>query len=310
MNTHVTTASWSTEKQRWSLEATVNPLGIETKTIRLESQFLFLTTGYYSYDKPYTPHITGLASFKGPVVHPQLWKPKHTTACVKKHVVVIGSGATAATLVPNLIAEGASHVTMLQRTPTYMVSRPSDDYPVSASIRRGLLAISPKLAHAVFRTKHTLDQRLGYVFSKRFPRRIKAMLMQEIKKQVPVDFDVDTHFNPPYNPWDQRICLVPDGDMFKHISSGAVSIVTDQITEVQSSGVMLASGKQIQCDVLVTATGLNIQDTWPMSDMVVTVDGRPYDASTSLVYKGFMISDMPNLFFTMVICCSLPLIIY
>jgi cation diffusion facilitator CzcD-associated flavoprotein CzcO len=247
--------------------------------------FLFTCTGYYRYDEGYTPDFPGLDRFGGQVVHPQHWSDDVDYA--GKRVVVIGSGATAVTLVPAL-AEQADHVTMLQRSPSYVLSLPGRD-PIADVLRRFLPA---KVAYPIVRWKNVTLATLLFQLSRRAPKVVKALIRKGVEKQLPPDFDVDTHFTPRYGPWDQRLCLVPDGDLFRALSSGRASIATDTIETFTETGIRLASGAELEADLVVTATGLNML---ALGGMQLAVDGREVVLPETLGYKGMMISDVPNL---------------
>ena len=233
--------------------------------MRFSCGFLFVCSGYYRYDQGYTPQFEGIERFAGQVVHPQHWPEDLDYA--GKRVVVIGSGATAVTLVPAM-TDKAAHVTMLQRSPTYIISVPSRD-PISNGLRK---LLGTRLSYPVARWKNVVLQTAIYQLSRRRPELMKSVLRSGLKRQLPGGYDLDTHFQPRYQPWDQRLCLVPDGDLFKAISRGDVSVVTDQIRTFTDSGITLASGQQLDADVIVTATGLNLHLFGGMS---LSVDGEP-----------------------------------
>jgi monooxygenase len=275
-------ASWSTQDARWTVEAERGP---ECEPARFTCNFLFMCSGYYNYAEGYTPQFPGIERFAGRVVHPQKWTPDIDYR--DKRVVVIGSGATAVTIVPEM-SKTAAHVTMLQRSPTYVISRPAEDF-----IANGLRRVLPlKLAYLLTRWKNVLLGMLFFQLSRRRPERIKKMILDAVRKELGTEFDVGTHFTPRYNPWDQRLCLVPNGDLFAAIKGGRVDVVTDQIETFTDFGLTLRSGKQLPADVVVTATGLNLQ---LLGGMQVSVDGREPDLAKTLNYKGMMFSDVPNL---------------
>eukprot|EP00038_Savillea_parva_P021641 m.35708 g.35708 ORF g.35708 m.35708 type:complete len:521 (+) comp5315_c0_seq1:107-1669(+) len=289
LGVNVLSASWDTSTQTWTL---VTSAGTVT------CDFIHMATGYYSYEHPYKPDIPGLDTFQGPVIHPQEWKQSDTDACVGKRVAVIGSGATAATLVPAL-ADVATRVTMVQRSPTYFVARPAEGGPLLRRVHTVCSwLLSPHLAHVATLWALVWEQRLGYWFSRQFPQTTRKAIMNDIRQHVPPDFDVDTHFNPSYDPWDQRICLVPDGDFFKALREGKAEVVTDTIATVTPNAIQLDSGTTVDADVIVTATGLTLQRNFPMSTMNVSVDGTPYVAPNAMIYKSCMLSGVPNLTFT------------
>ena len=277
----VKNASWSSEDATWTVEAERGP---EKEKVRYTCNFLFMCSGYYDYEKGYTPDFPGRDRFKGDILHPQKWPEGYDYS--GKRVIVIGSGATAVTLVPEMAAD-AAHVTMLQRTPTYVVSRPAED-GIANWLRRNLPA---KLAYGITRWKNVLLGMLFFNMSRRKPERVKRMILRGVREQLGPDFDVKTHFTPPYNPWDQRLCLVPNGDLFDSIKEGRASVVTDHIDTFTEKGILLKSGKELEADVIVTATGLNLK---VLGGIDLTVDGRHVDFSQTMSYKGMMYSDVPN----------------
>ena len=281
----VVRAEWSTPASRWTVEVERGP---ERTIERLTCSFLFMCSGYYRYDEGYTPAFEGTERFAGRIVHPQFWSDDVDYA--GKRVVVIGSGATAVTLVPSM-AQSAAHVTMLQRSPSYVVSLPARD-PVADFVRP---ALPTKLAYSVIRWKNVLMTMLVFQLSRRRPRWVKALIRKGVERQLPAGYDVDTHFTPRYNPWDQRMCLVPDGDLFKALSDGSASIVTDRIETFTETGLRLASGAELEADLVITATGLNMQ---VLGGMRIAVDGRDVTISERLSYKGLMLSGVPNLAFS------------
>lgn len=283
---HVTEAEWSSEEARWTVRARREDDGRE---VEFTCSFLFVCSGYYDYRSGYTPEFPGVEQFGGRLVHPQLW-PEDLDYSGKR-VVVIGSGATAVTLVPAM-AEQASHVTMLQRSPTYMASRPAVD-PLAVKLRERLPAA---VADTVVRWKSIATAFCNYQRARRFPRKTKALLRRGVVAQLPEGYDVDTHFAPRYNPWDQRLCLVPDGDIFGAISEGRASVVTDHIKTFTDRGVELRSGAVLEADVVVTATGLNML---PAGGIGLTVDGDPVDLPETVAYKGMMLSGVPNFAFAL-----------
>ncbi len=270
-------AEWSTPHARWTVEAIRDDT---QETVRLTCGFLFMCSGYYRYDDGYTPDFPGLERFSGPIVHPQHWTGDIDYA--GKRVVVIGSGATAITLAPAL-ARRAAHVTLLQRSPTYIVSLPAQD-PLAAALRGGLPA---KVAYSIVRWKSILLTMLSFQLSRRRPSAMKALIRKQIERRLPSGYDVQTHFTPRYDPWDQRLCVVPDGDLFDAIAQGRVSMATDRIKTFTEHGLELTSGAQLDADLIVTATGLNLL---PLGGMQVAVDGRDVELSETMSYKGMMIS--------------------
>jgi monooxygenase len=275
----VTGAEWSTQDSRWTVHAT-GPGGEVTFTC----DFLFVCAGYYRYDQGYQPDLPGIGNFAGPVVHPQHWPEDLDYA--GKRVVVIGSGATAVTLVPAM-AEQAEHVTMLQRSPSYVLSVPGRD-PL-AELLRGRVA--DRYAAPIVRWKNVLVSQLLFQLSRRAPKMVKSLLRKGALSMLPPGYDVDTHFAPRYDPWDQRLCLVPDGDLFKTLAAGRASIVTDEIADFTPDAVVTKSGEQLPADLVITATGLNLL---PVGGMSLTVDGEPVELGKTLAYKGMMLSGVPN----------------
>ncbi|ANC87581.1 cyclohexanone monooxygenase [Sphingomonas sp. NIC1] len=281
---HVTAASWSTADARWTVEAT----GPDGKPQTFTCNFLCMCSGYYKYANGYTPHFEGADSFGGRIVHPQLWPDD--LEYDGKRVVVIGSGATAVTLVPEM-AKRAGHVTMLQRSPTYVVSRPAEDR-FANWLRDRLPA---KLAYGTTRWKNVLTGMVFYRIAKKRPQKFKERLIGMVREHLGPDYDVDTHFTPRYNPWDQRLCLVPDADLFDAIKRGDASVETGTIDRFTPTGIRLSSGKELPADIIVTATGLELQ---LLSGVRFSQDGMPIDLSKALQYKGMMFSDVPNLAYT------------
>src|ERR1700716_4287802 len=278
-------ASWSSPDARWTVEAERGAGDGGTEIVRFTCNFLFMCSGYYRYEEGYTPEFAGRENFAGRIVHPQKWTDDIDYA--GKRVVVIGSGATAVTLVPAM-AEKAEHVTMLQRSPTYMVARPSQDALANRLRRR----LPLKLAYAATRWKNVLLGMYFYQMCKRKPDKVKSLLLGGVRQMLGPDYDIDTHFTPPYNPWDQRLCLVPDADFFRAIRRGKVSIVTDHIETFTETGLKLKSGVELAADLIVTATGLVLV---PLGKAKLSVDGRAVDPAKTFIYKGMMYSDVPNL---------------
>jgi monooxygenase len=281
----VVAARWSSEEARWTVEA---ERGGDGERVRLTCDFLWTCSGYYRYDEGFRPKFEGEERFAGPVIHPQHWPEDLDYA--GKRVVVIGSGATAITLVPAM-AERAAHVTMLQRSPTYIASLPARDR-LAAWLRRRL---PERLAYAIVRWKNVLVQTAFYQLSRRRPELVKRMIRRGVQRSLPPGYDVDRHFRPRYDPWDQRMCLVPDGDLFRAISDGSASVVTDTISSFGERGIELASGEELEADVIVTATGLNLLF---LGGMTLPVDGEPVDVPSTMTYKGMMLSGVPNMAFT------------
>jgi monooxygenase len=279
----VVRASWSTEDARWTVEAVHNG-----QPVTLTATVLYLCTGYYHYDNGYAPTFPGADRFAGQVVHPQHW-PSDLDYRDKK-VVVIGSGATAVTLVPAM-ADEAAHVTMLQRSPSYIMALPAED-AIANRLRR---VLGPKRAYFLIRWKNVVMSTLFYQLSRRRPHIAKSMIRKAMVKLLPEGYEVDKHFKPSYQPWDQRLCLIPDGDLFRSIRHGKASVVTDQIEEFTESGIKLASGKDLAADVVVTATGLRLL---AFGGMTLSVDGRAVELPKTMAYKGMMLSGVPNFMFT------------
>jgi monooxygenase len=276
----VRTAEWSTADGCWTVEVE-SP---DSELVQFSATWLFCAGGYYRYDSGYVPELPGVEWFGGPIVHPQFWPDELDYA--GKRVVVIGSGATAMTIVPAM-AERAAHVTLLQRTPTYVLAVPAVD-PIADRLRRWL---GPARAHRVARRKNVRLQRLVYKASRSRPRLVRKLIRSGAVRALPAGYDVDTHFNPPYNPWDQRMCVVPDGDLFRAIGKGHASIVTDRIETFTENGIKLHSGSELEADIVVTATGLNLL---ALGGVSYSVDGRPVRLSDTITYKGMMLTGMPN----------------
>jgi len=274
--------SWSSEDAAWTVEAERGP---EKAPVRFTCGFLFNCCGYYRYDGGYAPDFPGAERFTGRIVHPQHWPEDLDYA--GKRVVVIGSGATAVTLVPAM-AEEAAHVTMLQRSPTYVVSRPAEDAFANWT-RRHLPA---KLAYGVTRWRNVLLTMFFYNLARRRPEQFKQGVIGGVRHHLGPDYDVATHFTPTYNPWDQRLCLVPDSDLFYSINAGKASVVTDHIETFTEKGIQLRSGKELEADIIVTATGLRMQ---VLSGMEIEVDGAQVSLGETMSYKAMMYSDVPNL---------------
>ncbi len=278
-------AEWSTELSRWTVTAMNTATGsTEVRTC----SFLFMCSGYYSYKGGHEPDFPGADSFAGQIVHPQKWPESLDYA--DKNVVVIGSGATAVTLVPAMAPE-AKHVTMLQRSPSYMAVRPSVD-PIAQRIRKFL---PERVAHAAIRTKNVRFTDGIYRQTRSNPDMVKERLLGMVKDEMGSDYDIDPHFTPSYNPWDQRLCLVPDGDLFTAIKSGDATVVTDHIDTFTTTGIRLTSGTELDADIIVTATGLQLVT---LGEMDFVVDDEPVDFSKTWTYRGLGYSDVPNLIST------------
>lgn len=280
-NHRVERAEYASADARWTVYATRTDT---QEPVSISCGFLLVCTGYYNYEHGYTPDFPGIERFAGQVVHPQQWPEDLDYA--GRRVVIIGSGATAVTLVPAM-AKTAAHVTMLQRSPTYIVSRPGED-AIANFLRRKL---SARIAYPIVRWKNVLLTMLSVQLSKRRPKLMKAILRRGLEKQLPAGYDIDTHFKPSYGPWTQRLCLVPDGDLFRAIGDGSASVETDHIDTFNETGIRLASGKQLDADVVVTATGL---DLLALGGMELAVDGRDVTLSETTSYKGMMLSGVPN----------------
>jgi monooxygenase len=272
-------ADWSSKEACWTVR-------VQAKEERiLRCNFLLMCSGYYDYDRGYLPDFPGVEHFKGQLVHPQFWTPD--IAWQGKRVVVIGSGATAVTLVPSMARE-AAHVTMLQRSPSWILSRPAID-PIGRQLQRFLPS---GLAHRLTKAKNLALGSWFYRMCRTNPERAGRGLLKMVRKQLPEGYDVQKHFTPRYNPWEQRLCLVPNGDLFKSIRSGKAEVVTDQIETFTETGIRLKSGQELQADLVVSATGLELKF---MGGIALSIDGTPVDPRDSLPYKGLMLSGIPNL---------------
>jgi monooxygenase len=276
-------ASWSSDNARWTVEVETGP---EKTLVQLTCNFLYLCTGYYDYESGYTPEWSGVAEFRGTIVHPQKWP--EDLDYTGKRIVVIGSGATAITLVPAM-AQRAAHVTMLQRSPSYIVTRPAQD-KIANWLRRSL---PDRAAYVLARWKNVLTATFFYSLARKKPELFKWMVAKGVRKELRETYD-SKHFTPPYNPWDQRLCFAPDADLFTAIRDGRVSVVTDQIETFTGDGLLLKSGEHLNADIIVTATGLVLR---LFSGTQLVVDNTPVDIPKTLVYKGMMFSDIPNLAF-------------
>ncbi len=279
---HVETANFDSRQGLWTV-VTTHDGKAETFTAR----FLFLGTGYYDYENPYIPDFPGREDFEGPLIHPQLW-PKDLDY-TGKNVVVIGSGATAVTLIPNM-ADKAAHVTMLQRSPSYVFSIPASD-PIANVLNK---VLGHERAYKIVRHKNISLNRGLFKMCMRYPKVMRKLLIANVARQLPKNFDVDTHFTPKYNPWQQRLAMVPDGDLFKMVSSGKASIVTDHIERFTKHGILLKSGQELAADIIISATGLNMT---PFGKIALSVDGHPLNLPDLTVYKAMMLSGVPNFAF-------------
>ena len=280
----VTAAAWSSEEGRWTVEVERVDTG---ESVQMTCGFLFTCTGYYHYDEGYTPTFRGVQRFGGQIVHPQFWSEDVDYA--GKRVVVIGSGATAVTLVPAL-ARSAAHMTMLQRSPSYILSIPAND-PIAGLLGR---LLPTRVAYPIVRWKNVLIALTIYRLSRRQPEKMKRMLPRLMERRLPPGYDIDRHFSPHYEPWDQRLCLVPDNDLLEQISLGRVSVVTDEIDTFTERGLALRSGAELEADLIVTATGVKMV---PIGGIRLTVDGAEVELPRTIIYRGMMLSDVPNMAF-------------
>lgn len=282
----VISANWQSDRGLWIVQVEDGRTG-EQRAV--QCRWLFSAGGYYRYDEGFSPRFEGGERFKGQIIHPQHWP--EDIDYTGKRVVVIGSGATAVTLIPAM-ANKVAHITMLQRTPSYIINQPATD-----SVARFLRKVLPaQAAYSLTRYKNAKITLAFWRFSQRFPKLARKLLISMTRKELPKDYPVDIHFNPPYNPWDQRLCSVPDGDLFKSISSGKASVVTDHIQTLTESGILLKSGAKIDADIIITATGLNVQLFGGVS---LYKDGKPVVLNQTLAYKGMMLSGVPNFAFAL-----------
>jgi cation diffusion facilitator CzcD-associated flavoprotein CzcO len=280
-NSHVRSADWDSSTDTWTV--TVDADGAERQ---YRSRFVFFGSGYYNYDEGYIPDFPGLDQFGGTVIHPQFW-PEDLDYTGKK-IVVIGSGATAVTLIPSL-TDGAENVTMLQRSPTYMMAAPK--YSRLVAVARTVLP--RKVSHRVVRMYNASMEAVFWFLSRKIPAFVKWLLRRVAIKNLPDGYDVDTHFKPSYNPWDQRMCLIPDGDLYAAINDGRADVVTDHIDHFDATGIALGSGDHLDADIIVTATGLQLQ---ALGGTTISLDGVEIDPTDRFVYKAHMLEDVPNLF--------------
>lgn len=272
-------AAWSTPKATWTIEAT-NKAG---EPVTIEANFVISCTGYYNYEAGYTPEFKGRDRFKGQIIHPQLW-PENLDYTNKK-VVIIGSGATAVTLLPSM-TDKAAHVTMLQRSPSYVISVPQEDI-ISNKLRKYL---PEKVVYHMARARN-VGLSLGlYRYSRAKPAVVRRFLLSQVRRQLGQDFDM-SHFTPQYNPWDERLCAVPNGDLFKVLRKGKASVVTDHIDSFTEDGILLKSGKTLEADIIITATGLDIK---LLGGIQLEKDGQAFDVTKKMIYKGSMLEDLPN----------------
>ena len=279
LNHNVNSANWNSDKSIWELEIIEKDLAKN-----MTCNFLFLCGGYFSYSKPHMPSFKNQEKFEGQLIHPQFWNNKIDYS--NKKIIVIGSGATAITLVP-AIAEKAKHVVMLQRSPSYVVSRPSED-----SINKFLRKFLPiKVTYFLIRWKNILWQSYTFFLAKKFPKKIKEGILELLKDELGPEYNIQKHFTPSYKPWDQRMCLVPDSDLFKAINTNKASVVTDKVKQFESDGILLKSGEKITADIIITATGIELNS---LNDIDVTLDNIKINAHERLTYKGMMLSGVPN----------------
>lgn len=288
-NTHVVKADWESQAARWSLQTEQGK--------HYSCNFLLACGGYYLYDEPYLPDFPGRDRFRGRMVHPQMWSTADDAFYPGKRVAIIGSGATAVTLLPNLVKGGAAHVTMVQRTPTYIVAAPEEDFFHKLASK----VLPAGAAHAFVRYTFILRFVALYNFMKTYPKTAKKLLLagawRELQGTMSKE-EFDKNFIPPYNPWDQRLCLAPAGDLYQSIRDGNASVATGTIETFTETGIQLHTGEHVDADMIIAATGLTMQRNFPMSTMHVTIDGVPYNGSEKMVYKGMMLSGVPNFAFT------------
>ncbi|OBF29404.1 FAD-dependent oxidoreductase [Mycobacterium sp. ACS1612] len=279
-NTCVESADWDSQTDTWTVRAQQN--GVE-KTYRC--RFLFFGTGYYNYDHPHSADLPGIEHFGGVVAHPQHWP--ESLDYTGKRVVVIGSGATAISMIPTVAAK-AAHVTMLQRSPSYLFSMPRIE-PMARVMQK---VLPEKVAHSIIRWRNALFFWSMFLLARKLPRVMKWVIRQRAIRNLPEGYDVDTHFKPLYNPWDQRMCVILNSDLYKSISDGRVEVVTDHIDHIDAAGIVLRSGRRLDADVIVTATGLRLQ---ALGGISVSVDGEKIDPADRFVYKEHMLEDLPNM---------------
>lgn len=283
-NTKIIEAHWNSDTHRWTIICKDNVTGKEKRYI---GKYVISCMGYYNYEKGYKPDFVGEEDYEGKIIHPQFWPEDLDYS--NKEVVVIGSGATAVTLVPAM-TDKAKHVTMLQRSPTYVASIPNKSL-LPPNLTKNLPVKARYDANRAAQISFAIFQ---YNLCRAHPQMMKNFFKSQIKKQLPEGYDVDKHFSPKYNPWDERLCAVPDGDMFAAIKKGKVSVETDLIERFTKQGILLKSGKELKADIIVTATGLELQ---MVGGIKTFIDGKHYDAGTGLIYKGMMIKDVPNFVF-------------
>lgn len=277
----VVAAAWSSDTALWTVDVEHTDTGTRSQ---ISARWIFCGSGYYDYNAGFAPEFAGTKTFRGEIVHPQHWP--EDLDYTGKRVVVIGSGATAVTLLPAM-AEQAAHVTMLQRTPTYILPLPRED-AIANTLKK---VFGTERGYALTRHKNVAQQRVLFELCQRFPSVARRVIRKINESQLPEDYPVDTHFNPPYNPWDQRLCVVPDADLFRVIRSGKASIVTDRVDTFTENGIRTVGGEELEADIVVTATGLNIKI---IGGIELSVDGEPVSLPDTVVYRGMMLSGVPN----------------
>lgn len=282
----VVSADFNSGQGRWTVTAEHIANGRQT---RFRARFLFLGTGYYDHQAGYTPEFSGVEEFTGQLIHPQHWP--EDLDYTGKRVIVIGSGATAVTLIPSM-ADKAAHITMLQRSPSYVLSIPAED-TLANTLNK---VLGHRRAYRIIRRKNIALSRVVFKACQRAPKLMRRLLIANVARQLPKHFDVDTHFTPNYAPWDQRLCMVPNGDLFKTISSGRASVVTDRIDRFTKSGILLESGQELTADIVVTATGLIMS---PFGKIALCVDGQSVHLPDTTIYKAMMLSGVPNFAFAL-----------
>lgn len=284
-NSHVTNATWKSSDSKWKITYQNKIDGSEGI---ITCNLIYFCVGYYDYENGHEPDFNGKETFKGSIVHPQHWPDDLDYK--DKNVIVIGSGATAVTLIPSMANE-TKHITMLQRSPTYYMVRPNID-PLGAFFRKFM---GKTVSYFVMRWKNIQLQSWFFKRARKNPSQIKQFLIGVVKEKLNPSFDIEKHFTPSYNPWEQRLCLVPDGDLFDAINEGKASVVTDHIDQFTEDSVVLKSGNELPADIIITATGLKLKIC---SDIIITVDDEVIDLSQSLTYKGMMVSNVPNVVWT------------
>ncbi|GJF09941.1 FAD-containing monooxygenase EthA [Mycolicibacterium cyprinidarum] len=281
---HVTGADWSDADARWTVS-----VERDGEQVQISCRYLMACSGYYNYDQAFSPEFVGSEDFEGSIIHPQHWPEDVDYA--GKRIVVIGSGATAVTLIPALANSGAGHVTMLQRSPTFIAALPDvDPFTVQTNKR-----LPEKPAYVLNRWKSILLQSVQYQTARRFPDMFRKQLLTMARRRLPENYDVNKHFNPRYNPWDERVCLAPNGDLFKAIRAGKADVVTDTIDRFTKTGIRLSSGDELEADIIITATGLNLQ---LFGGAAISRNGKVIELNDTMAYKGTMLTQMPNLAFT------------